>query len=152
MFLASSLLELAFKIYYYDSSDGSLLATIGNSGPYGMYGTAYTYDGMGNLTGATPALYISTTAYQEVDNLGGVDYTYDSFNRLSTISTDSTTYTFTYDVFGNTTSVDAGNYELASYEYNENNGKLKKLTYSNGLVVEEDLSQIENFNSAPIQN
>ena len=34
------------------------------------------------------------------------------------------------------TSTEAGNYELASYEYGENNGKLKKITYSNGLIVE----------------
>ena len=128
--------------YYYDATDGKLLATVNYNS---MYGTAYTYDGMGNLIGATPALYINNTSYYPYDNVESVSYTYDSFNRLSTISTDSTTYTFTYDAFGNTTSVDAGSHELASYEYNENNGKLKKLTYSNGLVVEYVYNTLENL-------
>ena len=41
------------------------------------------------------------------------------------------------------TSTEAGNYELASYEYGENNGKLKKITYSNGLVVEYSYNTLE---------
>ena len=44
---------------------------------------------------------------------------------------------------GNMTSTEAGKYELASYEYGENNGKLKKITYSNGLVVEYSYNSLE---------
>ncbi len=40
---------------------------------------------------------------------------------------------------------DAGSWELASYEYNDYNGKLKKLTYSNGLVVEYLYNALENL-------
>ena len=43
------------------------------------------------------------------------------------------------------TSTEAGNYELASYEYGENNGKLKKITYSNGLIVEYSYNSLENL-------
>ena len=43
------------------------------------------------------------------------------------------------------TSTEAGNYELASYEYGESNGKLKKITYSNGLVVEYSYNVLENL-------
>ena len=42
---------------------------------------------------------------------------------------------FSFSNSGNMTSTEAGNYELASYEYGESNGKLEKITYSNGLVV-----------------
>ena len=54
---------------------------------------------------------------------------------LDSITTESTTYDFTYDAFGNTTSVKAGNSTLASYTYNANNGKLSILTYGNGVKV-----------------
>ena len=50
--------------------------------------------------------------------------------------------------FGNVTSTEAGNYELASYEYGENNGKLKKITYSNGLTVEYSYNALENSASS----
>ena len=43
------------------------------------------------------------------------------------------------------TSTEAGNYELASYEYGESNGKLEKITYSNGLVVEYSYNALENL-------
>ena len=36
-------------------------------------------------------------------------------------------------LFGNTTSVGAGNNTLVSYTYNSNNGKLNTLTYGNGF-------------------
>ena len=43
------------------------------------------------------------------------------------------------------TSTEAGNYDLASYEYSESNGKLEKITYSNGLVVEYSYNPLENL-------
>ena len=55
--------------------------------------------------------------------------------RLQSITTDSTVYNFTYDMFGNTTEVNAGNNTLASYTYNPYNGKLNTLTYGNGTSV-----------------
>ena len=73
-------------------------------------------------------------------------YTYDTLNRLDTIVTGSTTYDFAYDVYGNATSVMAGNSTLASYTYNANNGKLNILTYGNGLKVKylyDSLDKIE---------
>ena len=43
------------------------------------------------------------------------------------------------------TLAEAGNYELASYEYGESNGKLEKITYSTGLVVEYSYNPLENL-------
>lgn len=48
----------------------------------------------------------------------------------------SQTYSFTYDSFGNKTSVKVGNRTLATYEYAPNNGNLIKTTYGNGNYVE----------------
>ena len=70
------------------------------------------------------------------ENAENVEYTYDQGNRLETISTESTVYTFTYDSFGNSSSIAAGSNTLATYEYNSNNGKLKKVNYGNGFSEE----------------
>ncbi len=127
--------------YFYDTNNGNLLATVN---VYDGTGTVYTYDGMGRLTGVTPATYSSSTgAYTAVTNAQSVDYTYDSRNMLSTVSTDSTTYTFTYDVWGNQSSVAIGSTTLASYEYNDETGTLKKMTYGNGTVVNYTYNELD---------
>ena len=92
----------------------------------------------------TPATY-SYTMPIPIENAENVNYTYDTKGQLAEISTDSTTYTFNYDVFGNASSIEAGDNTLASYEYNENNGKLKKITYGNGYAVEYVYDRLENL-------
>ncbi len=62
---------------------------------------------------------------------------------MSSISTESTTYSFTYDVFGNPTSIKAGDNTVSSYSYNNRNGKLNKVAYSNGFIVEYFYNDIE---------
>ncbi len=70
-----------------------------------------------------------------------LSYGYNSTTkRLETITTKSsssasTTYTFAYDGFGNTTNISVGGRSLAGYSYNSNNGKLNTLTYGNGHKV-----------------
>ena len=118
--------------YFVDESNGRLLAVLYPEGD----GVCYTYDGMGNLTLVLPAsVSTSSAGYSSETDDAMVDYVYDAANRLSSIQTASTEYSFTYDVFGNSTSVKAGDYTLASYTYNANNGKMSTLTYGNGLVV-----------------
>ena len=120
-------------VYYYDNTDGKLLATVNSSANTGL---CYTYDVMGRLTNVTPATYVSNTSYTPVTNAESVEYTYTGNGLLSSIITESTTYDFAYNAFGNQTSVGIGDDTLASYEYNPKNGKLKKITYGNGFVVE----------------
>ena len=52
--------------------------------------------------------------------------------RSKKITTRSSYYNFTYDIYGNTSTVGVSGRRLASYEYNANNGKLSVLTYGNG--------------------
>ena len=119
------------SLYFYDGTYGYLLATVDEcSGT----GTAYSYDYMGNLATVLPVSY-SEEIYTEITNAHSVSYLYDSNNRLSSVMTDSTVYNFTYDAFGNSTAVQVGSNTIASYEYYENNGKLKKVIYANGFVV-----------------
>lgn len=125
--------------YFYDSTNGNLLAEIDvESGD----GYVYTYDEIGRLESVLPATG-TATSYSSVTNAENVEYTYDTAHRLSTINTDTTEYTFTYDNFGNSTSVSAGNNTLATYEYNSNNGKLKKINYGNGFSEEYVYNDIE---------
>ncbi len=64
-----------------------------------------------------------------------VSYTYDNAGTLTKIDHNGFSYTFTYDAFGNTTSVKAGNRTLVTKEYLTNNGELSKITYGNGATV-----------------
>ena len=128
--------------YFYDTNNGRLLATIYPNGD----GVSYVYDAVGNLKDVLPAVISSgSPGYAKNENSAKVNYTYDVAMRLSTITTNptsstSTTYTFKYDVFGNTQSIgikisDDDTRYLASYTYNQNNGKLSVLTYGNGHQV-----------------
>ena len=130
--------------YFYDSSTGWLLASldIGSNNGY-----SYTYDEVGRLLKVEPAVYSSSSdTYSGYTTNTKVEYDYDICNRLSGISTDSTEYTFTYDIFGNSESISIGSRVLAEYEYNGNNGKIKRTVYGNGYEVEyvyNDLEQLE---------
>ena len=45
-------------------------------------------------------------------------------------------YTFIYDGYGNTDTIDVGGSQIVDYEYYPNNGKLKKIIYANGFSEE----------------
>ena len=138
--------------YFHDEKTGRLLAVTYPEGN----GVCYAYDAIGNLTEVLPAELLVTEIehveedpyagdwtwieyiynYDENPNSTSVSYEYDpNTNRLSGIATESTEYTFVYDVFGNTTDISAGNHDLAEYVYNDYNGKLDTLIYGNGLEV-----------------
>lgn len=124
-------------LYFYDNDKGYLLAQIAPDGN----GIAYQYDDLGFLDIAQPAVVNTTkTGYTDNTSSSKVDYDYDSAKRLSKVTTNATSsrttvYSFTYDNFGNNATISVGNRTLASYSYNANNGKLKELTYGNGLEV-----------------
>ena len=114
--------------------------------------TTYNYDNITKLLNFIQDANNNRTAYkynarQQIINVyldadkdgvldtaeASVEYVYDQItSRLSGITTATTAYTLTYDVFGNPKTVKAGNNTLATYEYNTWNGKLTKLTYGNG--------------------
>ncbi len=117
--------------FIYDTTDGKLLAEFNH---YVGIGTAYIYDEKDLLVGVAPATYTSSTTYS-YNTAMGVEYAYDVSGTLSEISAGDT-YSFAYDVFGNMSSVGIEGNEIVSYEYYENNGNLKKVTYANGFAVE----------------
>ena len=126
--------------YYYDVTDGKLLAAVNTDEDTGV---CYTYDEIGNLIGVLPVSNGNLTNYTPITDAESVTYTYDSKNLLATITTESTTYSFAYDSFGNVTGVDADDVSIVSYEYNDYNGKLNTVTYSNGFSVEYVYNDIE---------
>ena len=128
--------------YYYNASTCRLDATI-NTGT--RNGFSYNYDSKGRLISVLPAYTLPASTFLKITNAEKVEYTYGSDNTLEGISTNSTDYAFSYDEFGNRTSVEVGDNTLASYEYADNNGKLKKVTYGNGFVVEYVYNALENL-------
>ena len=129
--------------YFYDENNGRLLAEV-NTKAY--VGTAYEYDDSGRLISVMPAVYSARTENYEAEYDGElVEYEYTSENRLDVIHTESTEYSFVYDAFGNTTEIWAGGNLLASYEYFENNGGVKKLIYGNGFSIEYEYDALDNL-------
>ena len=90
----------------------------------------------GALESVFPGYYVSDRMFSSVSSAERVDYTYGEDNLVNEIKTNSTTYGLSYDSFGNKVSFDIGDSEIASYEYNQNNGKLIKTNYANGFSVE----------------
>ena len=88
--------------YVYDQNKGLLTYT--QSGTSGLY---YTYDELGRMENVTPILYMGAATPLPQEGVENLNYSYDTNGRVSTIATDSTTYTFTYDEFGNTASCKA---------------------------------------------
>ena len=124
-YLVSTVNELGKTTTYNYDNVTKLLTYVQNAN---NVHTAYVYDNRDR----------TTKVYLDADKDGIPDtaeaqvaYLYAN-NRLSGIDTATTDYTLTYDSFGNVLTIKAGNYVLATYEYADNNGKLKKLTYGNG--------------------
>lgn len=117
--------------YQYDNK--GLLVSEVTEGEGGLY---YTYDAIGRTSQVVPYLYFgSGDSYYLETYTEKATYTYNAKNQLETITTATTTYTFAYDDFGNTKSIKAGESPWVSYEYAENNGKLRIMTYGNGNSV-----------------
>ena len=78
------------------------------------YTKAYTYDLAGNRTGFTLT--------EEAEALQTVTYTYDTLNRLSTVSEDGVTQAaYTYDTNGNRSSLTYAHGVQETYTYNKAN-------------------------------
>lgn len=130
--------------YFYDATTGYLMAVIQDNDD-GYYGTAYTYDALGNITSVVPATISASGTYTSVTDTTEVTYGYNYKNQLSAIYTPSTNYYFTYDAFGNTTSISAWYATLAQYSYNSNNGKINTITYGNGHGVRYVYDELDNI-------
>lgn len=121
--------------YLYDSEDGKLIATVDAKG----YATVYQYDAIDRLIGVRPGTYSASTNTATADTSNTaerVQYTYNGRGMLETVTTGSTVYRFTFDAFGNAASTQVGEQTVASYAYNDQNGKLKTVTYANGFAEE----------------
>lgn len=88
--------------------------------------TTYSYDSMYRTASATVSTDTGlnlSAAYGYTDDL------------LTSITTPTTTYSFTYGNFSLRSSVKVGSLTLASYSYSSGNNRLTQLTYSNGDYV-----------------
>ena len=129
--------------HFYDPDNGRLLASVNADAGTG---NCYTYDSAGRTTSVRPATFSwNDLDYDPVTNSAQVSYSYNSQNLLAKITTPTSEYTFYYDGFGNTDSVEVGGNEIISYDYNDYNGKLKTVTYASGFVVKYTYDELENL-------
>ena len=81
-------------------------------------------------------------------NNSKVNYTYTDLGLVETISHNTTdnndvVYTFTYDEFGNVSSIKVGNRTLAIYAYGEKNGTLNSTTYGTNEKISYSYDSLE---------
>ena len=117
-YVTSEVDEAGNTISYTNDADGNVTKiTDGNN-----HSTSYTYDVHSNLTSVSADIGESTATNT---------YTYNAYNELSKITHNGFDYNYTYNNFGEPTSVKVGSQVLITYIYN-NNGNLTKATYGNG--------------------
>ena len=123
--------------YGYDNDRGLLSYVINANNRR----TQYVYDLMGRTTEV-----FADTDFDGVHDSSesGVTYTYNENNYLTEIYNGATTYHFTYDDFGNITSVSVGSNStpLVSYTYANYNGKLLRTTYADGTYIANSYDEI----------
>ena len=142
--LKSSVDTLGNTVYYYNEIIDGEIVSVAFDGESGT-GTASVSDIWGNPIKVLPVVNGNPTGYTLLSDTEFVLYDYNARNELAYISTSSTDYSFTYDVYGNPLTVSAGNAQLASYSYNSDNGKISKVTYGNGFAVEYVYGELENL-------
>lgn len=142
------------------SSDGNRLLSATSFGsfysadvPYTST-TSYAYSSAYNRMTALPSTVsqfnaTTTNTYNQaydrlsqtsISNAGTISYNYsngllDSLVRTNYTGSNSQTYSFTYNSFGDRTSAKVGNITLANYAYDETSGNLTSMTYGNGVVT-----------------
>jgi RHS repeat-associated protein len=118
--------------YSYDTYGRLIYARTGISD--GLY---YFYNDLDQITSIYPLAYDPNLNCYYASPYGEMAaYEYHTDGSLSTINTRTTEYSFTYDAFGNKTSISIEGIPIATYEYYPNNGLLKKMTYATGIKVE----------------
>ena len=127
-------------VYGYDAR-GRLIYEV-NAEHEGLY---YNYDALGRVSSVTPVYYwASLNSYLSQSGFETAQYTYDpQTNRLIQISTATATYTFSYDAFGNTSQIKAGDQLLAAYTYHAGNGKLWKMQYGTNEIIEYKYDELD---------
>ena len=125
----------AMSTYYTYDEYGRVLGiadeTLASNGEYNAI--KYIYNSYGELIGAVPATYDKQdNVLTEVTSGKRVDYAYNDKHILSEIISPSTEYNMVYNDFNAIDQILIGNTAIATYEYVQNNGNLKKTTLANG--------------------
>ena len=123
--LASSV-DTSGNIVYYIYDEAGFMQSM-TSGDMEVF---FDYDAMGNLT----KLYQQVSGLSNGTTMSNI-YTYTD-DKVTSITHNGFSYNFTYDEWGNMTSVKIGERVYYSNEYGgENNDRLSKVNYSNGHSV-----------------
>ena len=133
--------------YIRNENNGRLLAVIDPNN----YGLGYTYDDLDRLISVQP-VYFDGTSYMNTSSETNVEYVYNDKNQLQGITSNGTTYTFSYDVFGNQNAIFIGENQIISQTNNSNNGKVNKIEYASGTSVLYEYDELERVSKITYQN
>ena len=143
----------------YDSNGNYIVGEVDEAGN----STTYTKDAEGNATEITDGRGNSTSySYDSHNNLLSITavdgnktysnaYTYNAYNELSKITHNGFDYNYTYNNYGEPTSVKVGSQALITYEYNSS-GNVSKATYGNGDYLDYTYDNYARISEVKINN
>ncbi|MBQ8209577.1 MAG: hypothetical protein IJZ35_03215 [Clostridia bacterium] len=121
-YMASSVDTSGNVVYYVYGEDGFL-----DSMTSGDSTVNFAYDSMGNLIELSQQNSLNGYSFTMANQ-----YTYTN-DRVTSITHNGFSYNFTYDEWGNQTTVSVGEHQLVGYEYDyANDDRLTKISYANG--------------------
>lgn len=110
-------------------------------------GTYYFYNAQGEIQTVVPTVTGGSQAVADLTS-ASASYTYDPVSgRLTAVTTATVTYTFRYDIYGNTSAILADGETLVSYTVSAGNGKVTDVTYGNGDTVHYDYDALDRVSS-----
>lgn len=107
---------------------------LNNNGIYEKFEVTYESLENGEENWYTYGDEVELTQMKQKKNGKELIYSYDSEGKITSVEHNGFSYNYTYDEFGNTTSVKVGEQNLVSYGYSSDKSKLSSLIYGNGLT------------------
>lgn len=114
--------------YEYSLTNGLLLSkTLANGSKI-----SYNYDAIGLLTSVSQD--VTNVLTGDVVSMN-TSYSYEN-DKIKSITHNGFSYTYDYDIYGNIESINVGDTELVTYEYNDDYfNNINKITYANGAEI-----------------
>ena len=141
-YLASSV-DTSGNIVYYIYDEAGFMQSMTS----GDMEVLFDYDAMGNLT----KLYQQVSGLSNGTTMSNI-YTYTD-DKVTSITHNGFSYNFTYDEWGNQTSVKIGENVYQSYEYDSaNDNRLTKINYANGQSITYSYDTNDNITGVSYDN
>lgn len=144
----SSSVDTSGNIVYYVYDEAGFMQSMTS----GEMEVLFDYDAMGNLTQLSQQNSNVHNGYYATNGIMSNVYTYTD-DKVTSITHNGFSYDFTYDEWGNQTSIKIGENLYQSYEYDSaNDYRLTKINYANGQSITYSYDENDNITGVSYDN